>query len=412
MTAAMKLEGTESVGEAPILAFASDAETIEQIGRIVPGGRRGADIYEGGTAEAARALDQGAMPTVVIVDISGSAQPVDEIAELSAISGPGCAVIAIGAANDIGLYRHLVAAGAADYLVKPLDPQDLRRAILTAHSGESRQSEPERRGEVICVVGARGGVGSTSVAIGTAWLLSDGFGRNTALVDLDLQFGTAALSLDLEPGSGMRNALEHPDRIDSLFIASAMVSYSDKLSVLGGEEPLDELIEFKPEAFKRLTDEVADIAEILVCDIPRHMIGAAGELLGSAKAILLVTDLSLPGLRDAMRLRTALERLAPQVPLKVVANRVGHAKGVELSRAEFEKSLDAKIDCLLGEDPKAGKQMLNGKPLAAGSAKGKTAEALRSLVQQIVEPPEDRPGLLARLLGGTDKAKKKAAKKG
>ena len=83
-----------------------------------------------------------------------------------------------------------------------------------------------------------------------------------------------------------------------------MVAYSDKLSVLGGEEPLDELIEFKPEAFKRLTDEVADIAEILVCDIPRHMIGAAGELLGSAKAILLVTDLSLSGLRDAMRLRT------------------------------------------------------------------------------------------------------------
>ena len=69
------MRGTEPVGEAPILAFASDAETIEQIGRIVPGGRRGADIYEGGPAEAARALDQGAMPTVVIVDISRGGPP-------------------------------------------------------------------------------------------------------------------------------------------------------------------------------------------------------------------------------------------------------------------------------------------------------------------------------------------------
>ena len=127
----------------------------------------------------------------------------------------------------------------------------------------------------------------------------------------------------------------------------------------------------------------------------------------------LVTDLSrCRAFRDAMRLRTALGAAGPNVRPQACNRGVGHAKGVELSRAEFEKSLDAKIDCLLGEDPKAGKQMLNGKPLAAGSAKGKTAEALRALVQQIVEPPEDRPGLLARLLGGTDKAKKKAAKKG
>lgn len=404
MTAAMKIDGAEQSGQAPILAFASDAETIEQIGRIVPGGRRGADVYEGGPAEAVRALDQGAMPTVVIVDVSTSDQPVEEIAELVAFCGPACAVIAIGAANDVGLYRQLVGVGAADYLVKPLEAQEVRRAILSAHSGESKEPEPAaQRGQMICVVGARGGVGSTSVAIGAAWLMSEGYNKQTALIDLDLQFGTAALSLDLEPGSGMRNALEHPDRIDSLFIASAMVNYSDKLAILGGEEPLDELIEFKPEGFKRLTDEVSDIAEFIVCDVPRHLVGAAAELLSGSKAILLVTDLTLSGLRDAMRLRTALERLAPQVPIKVVANRVGHAKAVELGRAEFEKSLGAKIDCFLGEDPKAGKAALSGKPLPAASVKGKTAEALRGLVHGIVGPPEQKTGLLARLFAPKNK---------
>ncbi|MEQ8967927.1 MAG: hypothetical protein RID91_19075 [Azospirillaceae bacterium] len=395
MTAAMKIEETGGQ-QAPILAFASDAETIDQIGRIVPGGRRGADIYEGGPREAMAALGEGVQPAVVIVDISGATAPVEDVAGLTAVCGPMTAIIVVGTDNDIGLYRGLIGAGASDYLIKPLDTQELRRAILAAHS-EEKQNEPARRGEVIAVVGARGGVGSTSVAIGAAWSIADSYGKQAALIDFDLHFGTAALSLDLEPGSGMRNALEHPDRIDSLFIASAMVAYSDRLSVLGGEEPLDEPIDLKPEGLRRLVDEVCDISDFVICDIPRHLVPSAADVLAVAKTMILVTDLSLSGLRDAMRLKTSLQRMAPQVPLKVVANRVGHAKGVELSKAEFEKSLGATIDCVLPEDPKAGKAALNGKPLTSGGG-SKAADALAGLVRAVAGPEEKKAGGLAKFL--------------
>jgi len=396
MTAAMKIEETGGQ-QAPILAFASDAETIEQIGRIVPGGRRGADIYEGGPNEALAALSEGVQPAVVIVDVSGAPAPADDVAGLAAVAGPMTAIIAVGTDNDIGLYRALVGAGASDYLIKPLDTHELRRAILAAHS-EDKQDEPARRGEVIAVVGARGGVGATSVAIGAAWLIADTHAKQAALIDFDLQFGTAALSLDLEPGSGMRNALEHPDRIDSLFIASAMVNFSDRLSILGGEEPLDEAIELKPEGMRRLVDEVSDISDFVVCDIPRHLVATAADVLAGAKTMILVTDLSLSGLRDAMRLKTSLQRMAPQVPLRIVANRVGHAKGVELGKAEFEKSLGAEIDCVLPEDAKAGKAALNGKPLTAGAAGSKAADGLKGLVRTIAGPEERKAGGLAKFL--------------
>ena len=89
------------------------------------------------------------------------------------------------------------------------------------------------------VIGVRGGVGASTIATSLGWLLGDAEGRSTALLDLDVHFGTGALAFDLEPGRGLTDAIENPSRIDGLFIERAMVKATDKLSVLSAEAPLN-----------------------------------------------------------------------------------------------------------------------------------------------------------------------------
>ena len=361
----------------PVMAFAGDAETLETICRVVPGGRQGVDVTEGGISAAIAALRAGAAPALLIVDITGSTSPVSEMSALAELCGPATTLLALGPDNDVGLFRALIGAGVTDYLVKPITGQELRRTMLTANQREGEADEGAN-GRVVVVIGAHGGVGSSSMAVAAAWQLANEFRKQVALVDLDLQFGTAALSLDLDSGSGLRNALEEPDRIDSLFVASAMVNCGDNLYVLSGEEPLDQNFIIRPESLERLIAELKRIFDIVVIDMPRHLVAISATVLESAEAVALVTDLSLAGLRDSLRIRTNLETMAPETQLTIVANRVGLAKSSELPTGEFAKSLSAKIDFCIPEDPKASKAAINGKPLAAGSNRGRTSDALKS----------------------------------
>jgi pilus assembly protein CpaE len=151
-------------------------------------------------------------------------------------------VIAAGQVNDVRLYRDLVASGIHDYLLKPLNPDALRDAFAQAQTAlnapKQAESSADRPHCAVAVIGTRGGAGASTVATSLAWLMGEKQGRTTALLDLDVHFGTGALALDLEPGRGLTDAIEHPSRIDGLFIERAMVRASDRLSVLSAEAPI------------------------------------------------------------------------------------------------------------------------------------------------------------------------------
>lgn len=394
MNSLTKLSGERAMPASsgdPLLAFACDEDTLDIITRVVPGGRRGVEVREGGINAAQSAVNQGACPELLIVDISDSASPVSDVSGLTSSVGPDTTVVALGPENDVALYRSLLSAGVTDYLVKPVSTQELRRTILAA--GESTdQAEQTAKGRVSALIGARGGVGVSSLAIGVAWTLAQDFRKQVALVDLDLHFGTVALNLDLEPGNGLRSALENADRIDSLFVASALVNVSDNLFVLGGEEPLDQTFEPQPEAFELLMTELRRIFDVILIDLPRHMVPTAVGTLSTADGIAVVTDLSLAGLRDAARLRTSLGRIAPDTSLSIIANRVGLEKASELPRAEFEKGLGSKIDVYVPEEPRAAKAALSGKSLVTALKANRGGAALEGLARRLgaVETAERR----------------------
>ncbi|HYG87405.1 MAG TPA: hypothetical protein VD978_14195 [Azospirillum sp.] len=370
------------------MAFVSDEESY-QVARAVAGemGWSGAVVQRGGAGDVLEMLSAGhPAPKVLVADLDGTANPFATVARLASLAGADTRLIGLGTANDVDLYRDLLSAGAADYLVKPLTPEALHQVIRSAaqapRRAQAQQSEP---GRLIVVVGVRGGVGASTVAVNAAWLSAHELKRKTALLDLDLHFGTDTLALDLEPGRGLREALETPNRLDSLLIASSMVSESDRLSVLGAEEPVEEAVSFGSTALAALLEELRGSHEVVVVDLPRHLLPAHRPVLGSAEQVILVSDLSLAGIRDTARLTAAIKVLGGPACV-VVGSRAGGSRKSQVDRATFERGIQGKIAHLVPDDEKAvGAAANQGKAVAAVAPGSAVVKALRELATQMAD---------------------------
>jgi pilus assembly protein CpaE len=390
-------------GDGPaVMAFLADDVTRQTLARLA-GERKWSDpVIEGGGIEAAqRRLADGANADLLIVDLSGAADPLAAVNGLADVCEPGTRVIALGTVNDVRLFRALMEAGVVDYLVKPVAAEDLARAIDQAN-GAGAVPSADPRGQIVAVIGARGGVGASTVALNLAWLLSQERARKVALVDLDLHFGNIALSLDLETGSGFRDVLQNPARIDPLFLERASIRAAERLIVLGTEEPLAALRHWDAGAFRPLLEELAKAHDVVLLDLPRALALDHPELIAAADRTLLVADLSLAALRDVLRLRTLVRDLAPKTRIGLLLNRPRPPVGDDVPAAEFAKTLGEPATADLPYEGKAAMRAAgSGKPLAALARKARATVALRKLAGELAaqKPVRTRRrGLLARLL--------------
>ncbi len=345
-----------------------------------------AAVQRGGVADAIRELGVQRSPRLLLVDITDADLPLSAVNELAEVCEPGVTVIAIGDRNDVGLFRDLVNHGVSDYLVKPVTAALLQKSLLSVIDNAAQGRQTNRLGRLVAVTGSRGGVGATLVATGLAWSIAHRRRRRVALVDLDLQFGTAALALDLEPSHGLREALEHPSRIDSLFVDRAMIRQSDTLHVLSSEESLGETLLPDYAALDVLLKELRNKFHFVVVDLPRHISPCTQHVLQSATNLVLVTDLSLAGMRDTLRYATLLPTINASCQLGLCANRVGEHRAGEIGRGEFESAVGRSIDLVLPFDPRAVASAMNvGQPIAAG--RSKVAGQLHELAERVCGSP-------------------------
>src|SRR3954467_6183285 len=245
----------------PFTAFVCDEATAEMLRPVVvEHGWAPEKVNKGGLRNAVQTLSVSASPNILFVDLSESGDPLNDINALAEVCEPGTVVIAAGQVNDVRLYRDLVASGIQDYLLKPFTPDQLRDAFAHAQftiSGPRVMEQANDKPHVVAaVIGTRGGVGASTVASSLAWMLGDKAGRTTALLDLDIHFGTGALALDLEPGRGLTDAIENPSRIDGLFIERAVVRANEKLCVLSAEAPISQPFLTDGSAYYQLQEEI------------------------------------------------------------------------------------------------------------------------------------------------------------
>jgi len=384
MADAAEAHDREAAGSLSFLACIGDEVTRETVNRVVSHlGALEAKVRAGDLASARKAIDPQSPPDLMLLDISGSSDPVSALDELMQLCPRSTRVLVIGSVNDVSLYRSLTSLGVIDYLVKPVSGEVLHDALAALLDDGGRDGGGLQT-RITAFLGARGGVGTTSLAVATAWYFVNEFHQRASLIDLDLHFGTLALGLDLEPGRGLREALEHPERIDSLLISSAMSSAGDRLKVLAGEESLEETMHFHPNGFGPLFELLANDFDQLVIDLPRALDDGSRHVISSADTFVLVTDLSLAGLRDALRIMDLVKRIGSKAAPIIVASQVGAPHRGEISQREFERGLGQSLDHLVSYDPKAAVSMArHGKALPAVARTSKAAEEMLALARRL-----------------------------
>jgi len=374
----------------PFAAFVCDETTAEALRPIaVELGWSPEKVGKGGLRNAVQTLSVSASPQILFVDLSESGDPLNDINALAEVCEPGTVVLATGQVNDVRLYRELVNSGIQDYLLKPLNADALREAFGHAqailNAPKLADTSTDRPHCSTAVIGTRGGVGASSLATSLAWLVSDKNGRTTALLDLDVHFGTAALGLDLEPGRGLTDAIENPSRIDGLFIERAMVKASERLAVLSAEAPINSPVLTDGTAFFQLQEEMRAAFESTVIDLPRAMLVQHPHLITDVQIAVVVTELTLAAARDSIRILSWLKSNAPQTHVVVIANRVHPGAQLEISRKDFEGSIERKLDFVIPFDQKLAAQAAKlGKPMAEAGKGSKTIAPLAELAQHII----------------------------
>lgn len=378
-------------------------DTTREIARSVARqlGWQSPEVCAGGAEAALSHIIAGAPPSFLLVDVSESAEPIADLEAIGELCDAGTIVIALGLTNDIALYRRFIDIGVADYLVKPISGQTLSEAIRKATRPEAPAQESLPSTRTIAMIGARGGVGVTTLAVSTAWTLSQQL--RVVAVDLDLHFGNLALSLDLEPGRGFLDILSNPGRIDSLLVGAAMSPVSERLRVLASEESLDESPDFARESLGALLTDLRGAADCVVVDTPRALTPLSREMLAVADVVGVVTDQSLAAMRDTQRLLALIRRMRADATVLVIANRVGGVAG-EIDRGDFERGIGAKIDFSIPFDAKAAAATAErARPFIEVAKAPKVVTELRLLALQLAGAgageAERKAPLMRRLLG-------------
>ncbi|WP_120717471.1 pilus assembly protein CpaE [Tsuneonella amylolytica] len=384
-------------GRDPFAAFICDETALDTLRPVViEMGWQPEKCAKGGLRNAVQSLSVAASPNILMVDLSESGDPLNDINALAEVCEPGTVVIAIGQVNDVRLYRDLLASGIQDYLLKPLSASQLRDALTNAQAVFSapKSNDPDavKRHISTAVVGTRGGVGASTLATSLAWLFSADHKLPTALLDLDVHFGTGALALDLEPGRGLTDAIDNPSRIDGLFIERAMIRANDNLAILSAEAPINAPLMTDGSAFVQLEEEFRHAFEMTVIDLPRNMLINFPHLLADVNVVVLAAEMTLASARDTIRILSWLKTNAAHAHPIVVANKV-QGGVAEISKADFEASIERKIDFLVPYDVKAAANAAKlGQTFADANRASKASQAIRQLADQVIGATDEDAG--------------------
>jgi pilus assembly protein CpaE len=336
----------------------------------------------GGLQAAIRHYIDHPSAEVIIVEDDGDLHQLQaRLEQLSEVVEPGRKLIVVGAINDIGFYRRIVSLGVADYLLSPAEIEDLAASV------ERVSHDPQRptRGRLLSFMGARGGVGCSTIAQNVAWILSTEFKQRVILVDLDLTYGTCALAFNEEPKQPLSDALTDPQRLDQVLLQRFMVGEDDKLQILSTNGVLRSNLLPSNAAIEKLVDLSRQMADVIILDLPHIWNSWVEEFAVTADESVLVACLDLPNLREAKNLLDHLKnKRGDGRDPRLVINKADMAKRGRLTVQDATRALPVKPVVTLPFDPTAFVEAINdGKAIAERSKTHKASLALRSLTAQI-----------------------------
>ena len=399
--------GEASVPRIAIHAFGVRAETLAVIEAAAADRRmnRASVVTRSGGLEAAVDFYQNQpTPSLVLVETMDSAQRMLALLDgLAQVCDPGTKVVVIGQTNDIALYRELMRRGVSEYLTQPKSPLQVIRAVTALYSDPSAPFV----GRQVAFVGAKGGVGSSTLAHNFAWSMAERMEAATVIVDLDLPFGTAGLDFNQDPLQGVLDALSQPERLDPVLMDRMMVRCGDRLSLLAAPATLEQDYDIGAEAYEEVTQKMRGAAPFVVLDLPHSWAPWTRKVLVGSDDLVIVATPDLASLRNAKNIVDLVRQARPNdAPPRLVLNQVGVAGRPEIPVKDFGEALGVTPSLVLPFDPKLfGQAANNGQMVAEVAPKSKAAEGIDHLARLISRREAPPAARSASILSGLFKKK-------
>jgi pilus assembly protein CpaE len=382
-----------------VMAFVTDAKTEtalrEGLSEAMPDGF---EFRRANIRAAIATLATTATPLTLIVDVSGDANPLVALADLSQVVEPDVRVLVVGDREDVNFYREVThGLGALEYLYKPLIRDVVARHFGPLLGRQTKATSNVHGGRIVTITGVRGGAGTSTIAANLAWYFGVEAKRHTVLLDADLHRGIGAMLLGAKSGPGLRVALENPTRIDELFVERAAQPAAERLHVLAGEERLTEQPTYVDGAAASLLGALQRRYNFVVVDLPFAGQKLDRDVMNLAQQRVLVTTPTLAGIRDTLRLLALPNGAAQSRRAVVVLNRAGMPGGLETSRVI--DALKMQPDVIIPDVRRAVEQAAT-MGVAATSNRGPFRSGMVALASEIgfAQADGDRSSLARRLM--------------
>ena len=377
--AAESLEGGDrAIPAISVVAFCETGSTAQLVASVAADRRMAqatVETHQGGLPAAIEYLAENPTPNLLLLESTApNATLVGQIDELASLCDEGVQVMVIGATNDISLYRQLMVRGVSEYLVPPVVPVQVVRSIGNLFA------DPDAPfvGKSISVIGAKGGVGASTIAHNLAWALSENTRVNTALIDLDLSFGTTALDFNHENTQTVTDALLAPDRVDDAVITRLLSKATDRLSLFTAPASVAQVLDIPPHAYTTVINGVRRVMPYVVLDLPHTWNSWLMQTLVASDEVILVCQPDLASLRNGKNMLDTITAERPNdASPRLIINMTGVPKRPEIPVKDFAAAMGIEPDIVLPFDPQLfGNASNNGQMVSETDPQAKPSMAI------------------------------------
>ncbi len=358
------------------------------------------NVQMGGIGKAIEVYKTTPTPNLLIVETDAPRDFVlAELGNLAQVCDAGTKVMVVGHINDVILYRELMSQGVSEYVVAPVGEVQIIEYIANLYG------DPENApiGRTYAFIGAKGGVGSSTISHNVGWTIAENFEEGVVVADFDVSFGTAGLNFNQDPPQGIADALSAPDRLDSVMLDRLLTKCSEHLSLFASSGSLDRHVEVDRNNVEKVIDTLKQSAPSVIIDLPHIWSPWVKHTLLTADEIIITAMPDLANLRNAKSIIDLLRAARRNDVLpRLIINQVGAPKRPEISPEDFAKSLDLAPTLILPFEPQIfGQAANNGQMINELRANTKIAEGFEYLAQIIthrVSVEETKSSLLGPLL--------------
>lgn len=387
------------------------AGTIEMAANDRRMARAHVKVHTGGLNAAMEFYSSAPTPNLILIESRiPPAELIGLLDGLAEVCDAGTKVMVVGHSNDVSTYRELLRRGISEYLVTPVDVMTLIGSISEIYHEEGT----DKLGHMYAFIGAKGGVGSSTIAHNVAWTMAQVFGSDVTLADMDLPFGTAGLDFNQDPTQGMADAVAGSDRLDEVLLDRLLAKCEEHLSLLAAPASLERAYDFDETAFDTVLDVIQSNVPSVVLDVPHMWTSWARKTLLAADEIIITAAPDLANLRNAKNMIDLLKQSRPNdAPPKLVLNQVGVPKRPEIKPDDFAAALQLEPIAVINFDPLLfGTAANNGQMIAEASAKTNVSDTFADVAQIVTgrkELKRARKGAL-NITPFLDKLKSKKSK--